>query len=73
VRVLWFDEILEGDDDDGEVLADARCALVDLVDAIAKAARSVLDRYGEIEYRKSWEHPFPTTQLSLLEGWSVGR
>lgn len=69
VRVLWFEQILEGDDDGGDVLADGRCSLWDLVDAIATAARRVLAGCGEIQYRKSWEHRFPTTQLSVLEGW----
>lgn len=71
VELPDWQELVEADE--GTTILDESCQLVELVRAIASAARGVLDQYGEQGYRRKWaEHDFPVAQLEELEAWLEG-
>jgi hypothetical protein len=70
VRLVEFEDAMhENDDEHGAVLIDRSCTRRDLVEAVASAARQIRERHGEDGYSKAWGHPFPVSELALLEGW----
>lgn len=58
--------------DQGEVRADVRLSLDEVVRAIVAGCRRCLDEFGAPGFASQWlEHPFPSLQLEALERWLV--
>jgi hypothetical protein len=74
-RVLEFQHMpsVRRRDDEGSLVLEADCPLVELVGAVAAGARRTLEEHGAAGYEAKWNmHPFPGEDLTLLEQW-LGR
>lgn len=73
VRIAFKPDVFEEHwmpHDLGEVRADSRLELREVVRALAGGARTCLDEFGASGFASQWlEHPFPRLQLEALEKW----
>ena len=68
IQLLWFDDLNEAPDSEGEVLVDGRCSLYEFATAVALELRRLYRRYGEQGYLEEWAaHPFPTSEMRQIE------
>jgi hypothetical protein len=70
VEVLQFPDLWGGRPNvEGNSVYLSSCRPIVFAEAIANAAKRVLDTYGESGYLEKWdEHPFPMTQYTELMG-----
>ena len=69
LKILEFQELwAHKSNAEGKVLLDIEMPPVIFAEAVAKAADTVLEKYGLTGYAEKWaEHQFPEQQLSLLK------
>jgi hypothetical protein len=68
IAILEFDDLYaEKPDSEGRCLFKVRCRPSVFAQAVADAAKAVLDAHGESGYRETWgDHPFPAASFSEL-------